>query len=49
MYIFSLRECRFTEEAASLPITWGDPVYGSKEPSFTEFMAPGTGPPSYIL
>lgn len=36
-----LRECRFTEEAASLPITWGDPVYGTKEPSFTEFMAPG--------
>jgi hypothetical protein len=35
------RECRLTEEAASLPIIWGDPVYGSREPSFTEFMAPG--------
>jgi len=31
----------FPEEAASLPVIWESPVYGKREPSFTEFMAPG--------
>nr|QTW43728.1 ABCH1 [Eurytemora affinis] len=36
-----LRDCSYPEEAASLPIHWGEPYYGGKNPSFTEFMAPG--------
>jgi len=33
--------CNFPQEAVSLPIKWGTPIYGDQEPSFTEFMAPG--------
>ena len=30
-----------SRDLAASPLTWQDPVYGDKEPSFTEFMAPG--------
>jgi len=36
-----LDACNFPEDAVSLPIRWGTPIYGDQEPSFTEFMAPG--------
>jgi len=36
-----LESCSYPQEAASLPIRWLDPIFGDKDPSFTEFMAPG--------
>ena len=33
--------CDIPSELATLPITFEEPVYGSNEPTFTEFMAPG--------
>ncbi len=36
-----LGACDIPEELASLPIVFEKPVYGSNEPTFTEFMAPG--------
>lgn len=36
-----LNACSYNPGAGSLPVTFLDPVYGKKNPSFTEFMAPG--------
>ena len=36
-----LSVCDIPSELATLPITFEEPVYGSNEPTFTEFMAPG--------
>nr|AHK05671.1 ATP-binding cassette transporter sub-family H 88708 [Tigriopus japonicus] len=36
-----LNSCNFPKELASLPIAFEEPIYGSNEPTFTEFMAPG--------
>lgn len=36
-----LSVCEIPAELATLPITFEEPVYGSNEPTFTEFMAPG--------
>nr|QST15012.1 ABCH-like protein [Diaphanosoma celebensis] len=36
-----LRACGYEPNAGSIPLTFLDPVYGDKNPSFTEFMAPG--------
>ena len=36
-----LSVCDIPAELATLPITFEEPVYGSNEPTFTEFMAPG--------
>lgn len=33
--------CDVPAKLAALPITFEEPVYGSNEPTFTEFMAPG--------
>lgn len=33
--------CELPPQLAKLPIAFEDPVYGSNEPTFTEFMAPG--------
>eukprot|EP00092_Neocalanus_flemingeri_P090968 GFUD01115269.1.p1 GENE.GFUD01115269.1~~GFUD01115269.1.p1 ORF type:complete len:186 (-),score=24.59 GFUD01115269.1:39-596(-) len=36
-----LSSCKIPEKVTSLPIQFEAPVYGSNEPTFTEFMAPG--------
>ncbi len=36
-----LRACDIPHQLAALPIAFEQPVYGSNEPTFTEFMAPG--------
>lgn len=36
-----LSACNIPDELASLPIVFEEPIYGSNEPTFTEFMAPG--------
>ncbi|EFX78467.1 ABC protein, subfamily ABCH [Daphnia pulex] len=36
-----LSACSYEPAAASIPVTFLDPIYGEKKPSFTEFMAPG--------
>ena len=36
-----LSACNIPENVTSLPIQFETPVYGSNEPTFTEFMAPG--------
>ena len=36
-----LSVCHIPSQLAAMPITFQDPVYGSNEPTFTEFMAPG--------
>ncbi len=36
-----LESCQLPPELASLPVAFEEPVYGSNEPTFTEFMAPG--------
>jgi len=36
-----LSVCDVPAKLAALPITFEEPVYGSNEPTFTEFMAPG--------
>merc|ERR1712071_208702 len=36
-----LNACSYEPGAGSLPVSFLDPVYGKKNPSFTEFMAPG--------
>eukprot|EP00095_Tigriopus_kingsejongensis_P012233 snap_masked-scaffold87_size395581-processed-gene-0.4 protein:Tk12233 transcript:snap_masked-scaffold87_size395581-processed-gene-0.4-mRNA-1 annotation:"abc transporter g family member 20 isoform x2" len=36
-----LGSCLIPQDLASLPIAFEEPIYGSNEPTFTEFMAPG--------
>eukprot|EP00090_Calanus_glacialis_P013108 TRINITY_DN21732_c0_g1_i1.p1 TRINITY_DN21732_c0_g1~~TRINITY_DN21732_c0_g1_i1.p1 ORF type:complete len:794 (-),score=171.87 TRINITY_DN21732_c0_g1_i1:630-3011(-) len=36
-----LSSCKIPDTVTSLPIQFETPVYGSNEPTFTEFMAPG--------
>ena len=36
-----LDTCGMSRDLAASPLTWQQPVYGDREPSFTEFMAPG--------
>merc|ERR1712024_42586 len=36
-----LSDCNIPENIPSLPIQFETPVYGSNDPTFTEFMAPG--------
>ena len=36
-----LTDCDFPKETADSPLLIGDPIYGPKEPNFTDFMAPG--------
>ena len=36
-----LQHCGHPSAVAAAPVIWDEPVYGEKEPSFTEFMAPG--------
>ena len=36
-----MESCDLPDELASLPVAFEEPVYGSNEPTFTEFMAPG--------
>ncbi|KAH0566724.1 hypothetical protein KQX54_003464 [Cotesia glomerata] len=36
-----LRECEYNEKLADVPIQFSDPIYGSNDPSFTDFVAPG--------
>ena len=36
-----LKDCNFPLDMADPILKFGDPVYGSLHPSFTEFMAPG--------
>ncbi|KAG5861719.1 hypothetical protein JTB14_012829 [Gonioctena quinquepunctata] len=35
------RDCEYNEELAEIPISFKDPIYGSNQPSFTDFVAPG--------
>ena len=36
-----LEDCNFPKDMADLPLRFNEPIYGSPDPSFTEFMAPG--------
>ncbi|XP_030757692.1 ABC transporter G family member 20 isoform X2 [Sitophilus oryzae] len=36
-----LRDCDQNEELAEVPISFKKPIYGSNQPSFTDFVAPG--------
>ena len=36
-----LSSCQLPTDLHQEPIVWKEPVYGEKDPSFTEFMAPG--------
>ncbi|KAJ8938909.1 hypothetical protein NQ318_008662 [Aromia moschata] len=36
-----LRDCEYNEDLAEIPISFKDPIYGSNQPSFTDFVAPG--------
>ena len=36
-----LKDCSLPEDMGDLPLNFNSPVYGSANPSFTEFMAPG--------
>ena len=36
-----LKDCDLPEDMADLPLNFNSPVYGSANPNFTEFMAPG--------
>ncbi|CAH1100505.1 unnamed protein product [Psylliodes chrysocephalus] len=35
------RACEYNEELAEIPISFKKPIYGSNQPSFTDFVAPG--------
>lgn len=35
------RDCDYNEELAEIPISFKEPIYGSNQPSFTDFVAPG--------
>lgn len=36
-----LRDCEHNEDLAEIPISFKKPIYGSNQPSFTDFVAPG--------
>ena len=36
-----LKSCDQNEKLADIPIQFKDPIYGTQEPSFTDFVAPG--------
>lgn len=36
-----LSACKQNTKLGDVPIQFKDPIYGSKEPSFTDFVAPG--------
>ncbi|XP_008549185.1 ABC transporter G family member 20 isoform X2 [Microplitis demolitor] len=36
-----LAECGFNTKLADVPIQFSDPIYGTNDPSFTDFVAPG--------
>lgn len=36
-----LKTCDQNPDLAEIPISFKDPIYGSGEPSFTDFVAPG--------
>ena len=36
-----LTDCNLAPDMASVPLTFNEPIYGTLDPSFTEFMAPG--------
>ena len=36
-----LSDCNFPQDMADIPLHFNTPIYGSSNPSFTEFMAPG--------
>lgn len=36
-----LKDCDHNEELAEIPISFKQPIYGSNQPSFTDFVAPG--------
>lgn len=36
-----LRDCDQNEQLADIPISFQEPIYGSNQPSFTNFVAPG--------
>ncbi|XP_003696091.1 ABC transporter G family member 20 isoform X1 [Apis florea] len=36
-----LKSCEQNEKLADIPIQFKDPIYGTQEPSFTDFVAPG--------
>ncbi|XP_023021834.2 ABC-type transporter snustorr isoform X2 [Leptinotarsa decemlineata] len=35
------RDCDYNADLAEIPISFKEPIYGSNEPSFTDFVAPG--------
>ncbi|CAH1154038.1 unnamed protein product [Phaedon cochleariae] len=35
------RDCEYNEELAEIPISFKKPIYGTNQPSFTDFVAPG--------
>ncbi|XP_056644234.1 ABC transporter G family member 20 isoform X2 [Diorhabda sublineata] len=35
------RDCDYNEQLAEIPISFKEPIYGSNQPSFTDFVAPG--------
>ena len=36
-----LQDCNLAKDIAEMPLKFNQPIYGSLDPSFTEFMAPG--------
>ncbi|KAL0277482.1 UNVERIFIED_CONTAM: hypothetical protein PYX00_004744 [Menopon gallinae] len=36
-----LNQCEYNPKLADIPIQFKDPIYGSSDPSFTDFVAPG--------
>jgi len=39
--LFQIVSCDLPEQLASIPLIFDDPVYGSNQLTFTDFMAPG--------
>ena len=36
-----LKDCNMPEDMSDIPLKFNTPIYGSQNPNFTEFMAPG--------
>ena len=36
-----LQDCNLAKDIAEMPLKFNQPIYGTLDPSFTEFMAPG--------
>ena len=36
-----LEECNYNPKLGDIPIQFRDPIYGTMNPSFTDFVAPG--------